>query len=45
MLEAAVRHLLTELEKNPPKPRPPVPQGPDRRGLVDQAQAPFRRGN
>jgi tricorn protease len=44
MLEAAVRHLLTELEKNPPKPRPPVPQGPDRRGLVDQAQAPFRRG-
>lgn len=43
MLEAAVRHLIAELAKSPPKSRPPVPDGPDRRGLVDREDAPFRR--
>lgn len=44
MLEAAVAHLLEALEANPKPARPPVPAGPDRRGLVDQGTAPFRRG-
>ncbi|MFO1050598.1 MAG: PDZ domain-containing protein [Planctomycetota bacterium] len=43
VLEAAIRHLLTELEKNPPATRPAVPEGPDRRGLVDPGSSPFRR--
>lgn len=30
VLEAAVRHLLAELEKSPPAPRPPTPPGPNR---------------
>ncbi len=34
MLEAAVAQLLKTLEANPPRHRPPVPAGPDRRGLV-----------
>jgi tricorn protease len=40
MLEAAVAHLLHQLEAEPPPARPPVPAGPDRRGLVDPADAP-----
>ena len=44
MLEAAVRHLLGELARNPPPARPAVPKGPDRRGLIDPDSAPFRRG-
>jgi tricorn protease len=30
MLEAAVTHLLGELERSPPAARPPTPDGPDR---------------
>ncbi|MDA0372882.1 MAG: PDZ domain-containing protein [Planctomycetota bacterium] len=44
MLEAAVAHLLEQLEASPKPARPPVPAGPDRRGLVDQTGSPFRRG-
>lgn len=44
MLEAAVARLLEELEANPKPARPAVPTGPDRRRLVDQSNAPFRRG-
>ena len=29
-IEAAVQHLLAELERNPPAKRPPTPAGPDR---------------
>ena len=43
MLEAAVRHLLAELAKNPPADKPEVPDGPDRRGLVDPKTAPDPR--
>ncbi|MBI5852857.1 MAG: PD40 domain-containing protein [Planctomycetes bacterium] len=43
MLEAAVRVLMEDLERNPPKGRPRVPTSPDRRGLVDPDDAPFRR--
>ncbi|MEY2982373.1 MAG: hypothetical protein RL562_2600 [Planctomycetota bacterium] len=44
MLEAAVAQLLGELAADPKPARPPVPAGPDRRGLVDQGASPFRRG-
>ena len=42
MLEAAVRHLLQQLEEQGGHERPEVPEGPDRRGLVDPDSAPFR---
>ncbi len=42
-LEAAVRHLLQELETSPVKPRPGTPEGPNRRGLVDPKTAPDPR--
>lgn len=43
MLEIAVRQLLDELAARPAARRPAVPAGPDRRGLVDPDDAPFRR--